>query len=136
MSPCRAESGPSRTYVKRHALVIGINEYEDPGYPDLGYAVADARAVAKIVVEQFQFPEVNVRLLLNQDATHSLIGMPDFEEVSEAIPAKLALFILDCCFGGLAVKRSDPPVAAGLTSRARPGDHRGRRRPERNRTSI
>ena len=175
-----SDAGPSRTYANRHALVIGIDEYEDPGYPDLGYAVADARAIAKIVVEQFQFPEGNVKLLLNQDATKvavedaleewasdpdrvgeedlfviffaghgvtrdlgsrgsrgylvpvdgakdrkgrpswgSLIGMPDFEEVSEAIPAKHALFILDCCFGGLAVKRSDPPVAAGLTSRAR-----------------
>ena len=175
-----AETGPSRTYASRHALVIGIDDYEDPGYPDLGYAVADARAIAKMVIEQFQFPEGNVKLLLNGDANKdavedaleewasdpdrvgeedlfviffaghgvtrdlgsrgsrgylvpvdgekdrkgrpswgSLIGMPDFEEVSEAIPAKHALFILDCCFGGLAVKRSDPPVAAGLTSRAR-----------------
>ena len=174
------EAGPSRTYANRHALVIGINDYEDPGYPDLGYAVADAQAIAKIVVEQFKFEEQNVKLLLNGDATKdaieealeewaadvdrvgeedllvvffaghgvtrdlgsrgsrgylvpvdgekdrkgrpawsSVFGMNELEDISEAIPAKHALFILDCCFGGLAVKRSDPPVAAGLTSRAR-----------------
>ena len=35
------------------------------------------------------------------------------------VPAKHVLGVLDCCFGGLAVKRSAPPVAAGLSSRAR-----------------
>lgn len=45
--------------------------------------------------------------------------MDEFEGVSELIPAKHALFLLDCCFGGLAVTRSTPPVAAGLTNRAR-----------------
>lgn len=44
-------------YGKRHALVIGINEYEDPTYPDLGYAVADARAMAKVFVERFGFEQ-------------------------------------------------------------------------------
>ena len=40
-----------RGYARRHALVIGIDEYDDPGYPDLGYAVADAQAIAKVLVE-------------------------------------------------------------------------------------
>ena len=52
-------------YAKRHALVIGIDEYEDPGYPDLGHAVADARAGAKILVERFGFDEDNVQLILD-----------------------------------------------------------------------
>ena len=38
-------------YARRYALLIGIDEYEDAGYPDLSYAVADARAVAKTLVE-------------------------------------------------------------------------------------
>jgi len=49
----------------------------------------------------------------------SLLGMNDLEDVAEAIPAKHVLFILDCCFGGLAVQRSPAPVAAGLSNRAR-----------------
>jgi len=49
----------------------------------------------------------------------SLIGMNMLQDVSIALPAKHGLFLLDCCFAGLAVKRSVPPVAAGLTTRAR-----------------
>jgi formylglycine-generating enzyme required for sulfatase activity len=41
------------------------------------------------------------------------------EDVSEVIPAKHTLFLLDCCFGGLVVSRAAPPVAAGLSNRAR-----------------
>lgn len=173
-------SVPPRSYANRHALIIGIDQYEDPAYPDLGYAVADAKAVAEILVNRYQFAEKNIELILNEKATkeaidkalndwaadpdrvttedllivffaghgvtrklpsdrlrgylvpadasrdtggrHSwstLIAMPALDEVSEALPAKHALFILDCCFGGLAVKRSAPPLSAGLTSRAR-----------------
>jgi formylglycine-generating enzyme required for sulfatase activity len=166
---------PARSsYRRRHALVVGIDTYEDPRYPDLAYAAADARAVAGLLVERYGFRPEDVRLILDQDATRAalaealdewicdrarvgeddlvvfffaghgatrdlehgprgylvpvdgrpegwgdLIGMNLLEDVSEAIPAKHALFVLDCCFGGLAVKRSAPPLAAGLGSRAR-----------------
>ena len=173
-----AESSSS-AYGRRHALVIGIDEYEDAAYPDLGYAVADARAVAKILIESYGFEPEDVRLIVNGDATQaalasalevwacdtervgeedlfvlffaghgvtrpgrresrgyivpvdgrsnsrgesdwsSLIGMNDVEDISELVPAKHALFVLDCCFGGLAVTRAAPPVAAGLSNRAR-----------------
>ncbi len=166
-------------YTSRHALIIGIDEYEDPAFPDLGHAAADAKGIAKLLVDHLKFEEDRVRLILNQDATQqnihreledwacnpdtigeedllvvffaghgetrdlgrrgkrgylvpvdgskrderavwsSLVAMPFFEEVSEAVPAKHVLFILDCCFGGLAVTRAPPPVAAGLSNRAR-----------------
>jgi len=169
----------STAYGRRHALVIGIDEYEDAAYPDLGYAVADARAVAKILIESYGFESEDVRLIVNEDATKialeealedwacdpgrvgeedlfvlffaghgvtrpgrresrgylvpvdgqsesdgaptwsSLIGMNDVEDISELVPAKHALFVLDCCFGGLAVTRAAPPIAAGLSNRAR-----------------
>lgn len=167
------------TYRSRHALVIGVDDYTDSSFLDLSYAAADARAIAKILVERFKFPQENVQLILDKDATKvaieraledwacdpdrvdeqdllviffaghgitrtignrgnrgylvpvdgrapdgqpiwsSLVGMNFLEDVSEALPVKHALFLLDCCFGGLAVKRSAPPVAAGLSSRAR-----------------
>jgi len=173
------EESSSSAYGRRHALVIGIDEYEDAAYPDLGYAVADARAVAKILIESYGFESEDVRLVVNEDATQdtleealeewacdparvgeedlfvlffaghgvtragrresrgyivpvdgesesngspswsSLIGMNDVEDISELVPAKHALFVLDCCFGGLAVTRAAPPVAAGLSNRAR-----------------
>jgi uncharacterized caspase-like protein len=46
----------------------------------------------------------------------TLLGMWDLEKASEGIPAKHALFILDCCFGGLVSDRAAPLLAAGLTS--------------------
>ena len=39
-------------YGRRHALVIGIDAYEDAAFPDLGYAVKDAKGVAKVLVER------------------------------------------------------------------------------------
>jgi formylglycine-generating enzyme required for sulfatase activity len=169
------------SYGRRHALVIGINDYEDPAFPDLGYAVADAQAIAKQLVDRFGFETDRVLLILNEDATQdgieevlqnwacdedaigeddllvvffaghgvtrryaggskakgylvpvdgrirsdgktdwgSLIEMEDLENASEVIPAKHTLFLLDCCFGGLVVSRAAPPVAAGLSNRAR-----------------
>ena len=167
------------TYDRRHALVIGIDSYGDPTFPDLGCAVADAEAVAKILIEKYGFAKDDVRLLLNEDATKralesaleewacdpdrvskedqlvvffaghgitrtssrgnhgylvpvdgasdgrgepawsSLLGMRYLETISELIPAKHVLFVLDSCFSGLAVTRSAPPVAAGLSNRAR-----------------
>jgi uncharacterized caspase-like protein len=58
-------------YDRSHALVIGINNYSD--VPPLAYAVSDAKAVADILKLRFGFPDDNVVLLLNQDATKSSI---------------------------------------------------------------
>jgi len=63
----------STTYGRRHALVVGIDAYEDPAYPDLGYAVADAQAVAKILIEKYGFAPDDVRLILNEDATRDAL---------------------------------------------------------------
>ena len=175
------EAGPSlNAYRDRHALVIGVDDYQDAGHSALTYAAKDARGLAGLLVSHLGFPERNVRLVLGADATKSaleealqewasdrtriqaedllliffaghgvtrdlgdrgtrgylvpvdgrtqangthswssLIAMSDLEEVSEAIPSKHVLFILDCCFGGLAINRAAPPLPAGLGSRAR-----------------
>ncbi len=168
------------TYHARHAIVIGIDEYENPGIPDLSYAVADARAIAKMLHDTLGFEEENILVKLNGEATKrnieaalqdwasdpmrigrndllavfyaghgetqtlpngtkegflvpadaemnsrgqiaisSMFGMWQIAKASEAIPAKHALFVLDCCFGGIATRRSAPTIAPGLTNRAR-----------------
>jgi len=169
------------TYSARHALVIGIDRYNDPAFPDLTYAVADAEGVARILVEKYSFEPDRVRLFRNSEANEenlegalrewlcdpksvgpndlvvfffaghgvteslgargdrgylvpadgrhdpagggynwsSLIDMREMEGTSERIPAKHVLYILDCCFGGLATRRTSPPVAPGLRNRAR-----------------
>lgn len=45
---------------KRYALVIGVNDYNDPEIPDLSKARNDAKAIAKILKERGQFNEVDV----------------------------------------------------------------------------
>src|SRR5262245_59954015 len=54
-------------YQNSCALVIGINDYIHCS--PLGEACNDARAVAAVLVEKFRFPNENVSLLLNEEAT-------------------------------------------------------------------
>jgi hypothetical protein len=47
------------------ALLIGINEYEDPEIVDLDRPVADAKSLAEILVNDYTFESENVQLLEN-----------------------------------------------------------------------
>ena len=58
-------------YEQSRALVIGINNYSKVS--PLVYAENDAKAIADILKSKFDFPESNVVLLLNQEATKSSI---------------------------------------------------------------
>jgi len=70
-----AEDGPNQTgYGRRHALVIGIDEYEDAGFQDLAYAVADAKAVANSLMDRYGFEQEYVKLLLNEHATRDAVS--------------------------------------------------------------
>ena len=44
----------STSYNNSHAIIIGIDEYRNAS--PLGYAVADATAIAEILVSNFGFP--------------------------------------------------------------------------------
>jgi uncharacterized caspase-like protein len=57
------KSGKLGTY---RALIIGINDYEDPNIPDLKTAVNDAVAMAELLKEHYGF---HVKLLLDRNAT-------------------------------------------------------------------
>jgi hypothetical protein len=46
-----------------YAVVIGVGRYEHPGIPTLKYAVADAEAVAKVLIETAGFKKDHVLLL-------------------------------------------------------------------------
>jgi len=61
----------SRLYGESHAVIIGINEYAS--WPRLNYAVSDARAMARLLIDQFGFDERKVHLLLDGDATRERI---------------------------------------------------------------
>jgi hypothetical protein len=58
-------------YEKSHALIIGINAYENVG--PLLHATNDANAVAKTLLTKFDFATENVRVLLDSKATRDQI---------------------------------------------------------------
>ncbi|MFA5112208.1 MAG: caspase family protein, partial [Desulfobaccales bacterium] len=147
-------------YTNSHALIIGINAYRKA--PPLGYARNDAESIASILNDKFEFPETNVALLVDDQATKeqilgtfleytkeqfgpddriivffaghgytkpgkrgevgflvpvdgtpddlsTLIRWDDLTRNSELIDAKHILFVMDACYGGLALTRHMSP---------------------------
>jgi len=70
-----SESEIEQVRENAHAVVIGINEYEDPRIPNLTFARADAEEVYKILIDPKLggFSPDNVSLLLDGDATERRI---------------------------------------------------------------
>ena len=64
----QAPGSGKRLYANSWALVVGINRYRSSKIPQLEYAEADARAMAK-ALGRLGFPKGNVRLLLGSKAT-------------------------------------------------------------------
>jgi uncharacterized caspase-like protein len=148
-------------YAESRALVIGINNYQHVS--PLHYACNDAEAIAEMLVDRFSFPEANVTLLLDLDATResilrtflryadksniaendriliffaghghtisgrrgeigylvpvdgkaddlsTLLRWDDLTRNADLIPAKHMLFLMDACYGGLALTRTTIP---------------------------
>ena len=144
-------------YSNSRALVIGVNEYEEVS--PLSYAVSDAEAVRDALVGQLDFPDTNVFLLTDNQASRSaimraylslatsvvdmderiiiffaghgltrtgyrgevgylvpsdgdpedlatLIRWDDLTTNADLVRAKHMFFIMDACYGGLALNRS------------------------------
>ena len=58
-------------YDNSYALIIGIDKYEN--VQPLNYAVKDAESIQDILVNTFDFPEGNITLLKNEEATKQSI---------------------------------------------------------------
>lgn len=148
------------SYSASHALIIGIDNYAHAS--PLDHAKDDARAVQQALCAHFAFPESNVTLLLDAQATRdrilrmylsfasqehdpderllfffaghghtvpsrrgevgylvphdgnpddisSLLRWDDLTRNADLIPAKHLLFIMDACYGGLAITRALRP---------------------------
>lgn len=74
------QSGKLGSY---RALLIGINDYNDPKIPDLETAVNDATATAKLLQERYGF---KVKLLLDRKATKKAIYQALRNLASSTIP--------------------------------------------------
>jgi len=57
----------STKYANSWAVIVGINEYSR--VTPLEYACNDARALAALLISKFGFPDANVTVLLDKDAT-------------------------------------------------------------------
>ncbi len=58
-------------YDDSWAVIIGIDKYDN--LSNLDYAVADAEAVKEMLINKFDYPEENVKLLLNEEANKTNI---------------------------------------------------------------
>lgn len=155
------ESNYKMDYSNSWALIIGIDNYQilNP----LQHATNDAEELADVLEKKFSFPESNISLLLDEDATkeeiekeynnftneekigpndrllvffaghghtiqgkrgdvgflvpvdgktddiNSLVRWDKLTRGADLIPAKHVFFIMDACYGGLALQRSPPP---------------------------
>jgi formylglycine-generating enzyme required for sulfatase activity len=59
-------------YSNSWAIVVGVNQYDDPSIPPLHCAIADATAI-RDVLPALGFPEENVFTLLDQEVTPDLV---------------------------------------------------------------
>lgn len=61
--------------AQRYAVVIGIDDYQDAAIQNLSFASADATALYNVLTDPNlgRFSPYNVKLLLNDDATHRAI---------------------------------------------------------------
>jgi formylglycine-generating enzyme required for sulfatase activity len=96
---------PEVGYGRRHALIVGIDEYQDPAWPSLGNAVADAQAVAELLVERYAFEEANVHLLLDAHATRAAVTreLEDWASDADQVGAEDLMVVY---FAGHGVTRS------------------------------
>jgi len=58
-------------YDDSWAVIIGIDKYDN--LSNLDYAVADAEAVKELLINKFDYPEENIKLLLNEEANKANI---------------------------------------------------------------
>ena len=101
-------------YNNTWALLVGIEKYTAEGISELNYAVDDAEAIRKVLIEQHNVNPDNINLLLNDDATKTNIqrGLLDYYKNSN--PEDRIIFYFSGCTIPTIAK--DPPLNEHLDS--------------------
>ena len=73
----RSNIKPTDVYENQWALIIGINQY--PNFTPLRYAVEDAKSMKTTLMTQYGFPEKNIFLLEDHEATKNGIENAFFD---------------------------------------------------------
>ena len=84
-------------YNKSHALIIGINEYQNTS--PLSYAVNDASTFVEVLTKQFGFAEDNIILLLDNEATHDNIYQRYMSYTMDGTNREDRLIVFDAVHG-------------------------------------
>ncbi len=96
---------PSRPAAPRHlALLVGINDYAHPAFPDLAGAIGDAETFRDILQVHYGFAEAEILFLRDREATHDGL-VRAFEEhlIARADANTVAVFY----FSGHGSRKSD-----------------------------
>ena len=80
-------------YDNSYALIIGIDKYEN--VQKLNYAVDDAESIKDILINSFDFPEENVSLLINEEATKQNI-IKSFSKITKDAEANDRVIVFFC----------------------------------------
>ena len=81
------KSGSQAGTTGKYAVIIGVSKYKDPDIRSLQFASVDAESIYKLVTDPdgAGFPEENVRLLTNEQATKDAI----MKTVGEWLPGQV-----------------------------------------------
>lgn len=71
------------SYDEHFALIIGINKYENSS--NLEYAVNDAIAIKDILINKFNYKEENIKVLLDEEASHNNIMEEYYDLINKTI---------------------------------------------------
>ena len=80
-------------YDNSWALIIGIDKYEN--VHNLQYAVKDAESMQSILIDNFNFPKENVKLLINEQASYQNIRK-QFSVISKSAEENDRVLIFFC----------------------------------------
>jgi len=69
-------------YNKSWAVIIGINKYKNTR--ELNYAVQDAESIKSMLIADYKFPESNIKMLTNDQATRETIRESIYDVIQKA----------------------------------------------------
>lgn len=95
-----------------HAVIVGVDKYADSAIPDLRFAGADARRLARLCGDSEHSAEIKLHVLMDEHATRSrILGLLGTRLAQSVRPADVVLFY----FAG----HGSPETARGVTTAAR-----------------
>jgi WD40 repeat protein len=78
--PVFEKAPPDVKEGKYYALMIGINNYNDPLLPDLDNPITDAEKFARVLNENYTFPEENTIILRNPGRAEMMTALDDLSK--------------------------------------------------------